>query len=268
MSERPPHAAATIAALADPTLVSDGGDGFCVRSLAVTYRDGSGEQPHRHSWGQLVYGVSGVIRVSLDRAAWLAPPTRAIWVPPGVTHALSMRGIVAMRTLYIAPAWAQSLPARASVLEVEPLLRELILHILKIGMLSAADAPQARIAGFLVDVLAEARPHDLMLPLPADRRALALCEAVQGAPHDRRGLASLAREAGASLRTLQRLFPAETGLSLDAWRQKARLIHAAAALGSCASVTTAALDCGYDSPSAFITAFKRQFGVTPGRYRA
>jgi AraC-like DNA-binding protein len=32
-------------------------------------------------------------------------------------------------------------------------------------------------------------------------------------------------------------------------------------------VTAAALDCGYESPSAFITAFKRQFGVTPGRFR-
>ena len=34
----------------------------------------------------------------------------------------------------------------------------------------------------------------------------------------------MARRAGASLRTLQRLFPAETGLTLEAWRQKARLI--------------------------------------------
>jgi AraC-like DNA-binding protein len=31
-------------------------------------------------------------------------------------------------------------------------------------------------------------------------------------------------------------------------------------------VTTAALDCGYHSVGAFIMAFSRQFGTTPGRY--
>ena len=78
----------------------------------------------------------------------------------------------------------------------------------------------------------------------------------------------IARAAGSSLRTLQRIFPRETGLSLDAWRQKARMIHAAARLSSGESVTAVALDCGYDSVSAFISAFQRQFGQTPGRYRA
>lgn len=242
-------------------------DDFCVRSLAATYPHGSGEPPHRHPWGQLVYGVSGVIRVALDRAAWIAPPTRAIWVPPGVTHALSMKGQVAMRTLYIAPGWAGSLPAEAAVLEVEPLLREVILHVLKVGMLTPVQPEHARLAGFLVDRLAAARPQDLELPLPADRRARGLCDAIQAAPDDRRPLGDLAREAGASLRTLQRLFPAETGLSLDAWRQKARLIHGMAVLSAGAAVTEAALDCGYDSVSAFIAAFRRQFGVTPGRVR-
>ena len=70
------------------------------------------------------------------------------------------------------------------------------------------------------------------------------------------------------MRTLQRLFPAETGLTLEAWRQKARMVAGAAALSGGAPVAVTAADCGYESPSAFITAFKRQFGVTPGRYRA
>ncbi|MGA0604154.1 AraC family transcriptional regulator [Caulobacter sp. KR2-114] len=251
------------ARIAPPPLSDD--DGFCVRSLAATYPHGSGEPPHRHAWGQLVYGVSGVIRVALDRAAWIAPPTRAIWVPPGVTHALSMKGQVAMRTLYIAPGWAAPLPAEAAVLEVEPLLREVVLHVLRLGMLAPEQPEQARLAGFLIDRLAAARPQDLGLPLPADRRARALCERIQASPDDRRGLPALAREAGASLRTLQRVFPAETGLSLDGWRQKARLIHGMAILSAGTSVTSAALDCGYDSVSAFIAAFRRQFGVTPGR---
>lgn len=243
------------------------GDGFLVRSLAATYPDGMVLADHDHPWGQLVYGRSGVMRVTTEGRAWLAPATRAVWLPPQRPHAIRMSGAVAMRTLYVAPRVAQPLPAEACVLEVGPLLRELVLHILTLGMLDPAVPEHARLAGVLIDLIAAAPREDLALPLPNDPRALALAQQVQTAPDDRTDLPGLARAAGASLRTLQRIFPRETGLSLEAWRQKARMIHAVAALCAGSSVTGAALDCGYDSPSAFITAFRRQFGVTPGRYR-
>jgi len=243
------------------------GDGFTVRSAATTYPDGWRLHRHDHPWGQLAFCNSGVMRVVSDAAAWLAPPTRAIWLPAGVAHEIVMRGEVASRFLYIAPELAQRLPSGPRVLEVVPLLRELILHILRIRMLDPRIPTHDRLGGLLIDLLVEARPQDLALPLPRDRRALALAERVQATPSDPAPLAELARHAGASLRTLQRLFPVETGLTLEAWRQKARLIAAVASLSGGAPVAVTAADCGYDSPSAFITAFKRQFGVTPGRFR-
>lgn len=243
------------------------GDGFWVRSLAETYRTGGRIPRHDHPWGQLAYATTGVMHVLTPGAAWVAPPTRAIWLPPHLPHEIVMQGETALRTLYIDPLIAQPLSGAETVLEVAPLLRELILHILKIGMLGPGKPEHERLTGLLIDLLLEARPQDLSLPLPRDRRALALAEWIQAAPGDRADLASLARRAGAGLRTLQRLFPEETGLSLEVWRQKARLIHAVALLSGGQSVTATALDCGYDSLSAFITAFRRQFGVTPGRYR-
>jgi AraC-like DNA-binding protein len=243
------------------------GDGFVVRSLAVTYPDDALIAEHDHPWAQLVYGRSGVMRVATPGASWLIPPTRAIWLPAGRPHEIQMRGVVALRTLYLAPEIVTNLPSQAAALEVAPLLAELILHILNIGMLDPAFAPHVRLAGVLTDLIYSARCEDLSLPLPSDRRALALAERVQANPHDKSNLASLARTTGSSLRTLQRLFPRETGLSLEAWRHKARMIHAVAKLAAGVPVTAAALDCGYESASAFITAFRRQFGATPGRYR-
>jgi AraC-like DNA-binding protein len=244
------------------------GDGYLVRSGATTYQDGTRLDRHDHPWGQLAFCNSGVMRVVSDAAAWLAPPTRAIWLPAGVAHEIVMRGEVATRFLYLSPELAARLPETAGVVEVVPLLRELILHILRLRMLHPDEPEQDRLARLLVDLLVRARPVDLALPLPGDRRALAFADQVQDAPGEAAGLGELARRAGASLRTLQRLFPAETGLTLEAWRQKARMITAAVALSGGAPVAVTAADCGYESPSAFITAFKRQFGVTPGRYRA
>jgi AraC-like DNA-binding protein len=242
------------------------GDGFDVRSLAMTLRTGAVLETHRHPWGQLVFAVSGVMRVETAGGAWLAPATKAIWLPAGAPHRIAIQGETAMRTLYIASARAEPLPCAPTVLAVAPLLRELILHVVGVGMLDPARPEHDRLAGVLVDLIGEARPEDLFLPMPADPRAGALARRLQDAPEAAESLKAMAAQAGASLRTLQRAFPRETGLTLEAWRQKARLIHAVAALSSGASVTAAALDCGYQSVGAFIAAFQRQFGVTPGRY--
>ena len=244
------------------------GDGYCVRSLATTYPDGARLARHEHAWGQVAFCNSGVMQVLSDQAAWLSPPTRAIWLPAGVAHEIIMKGEVATRFLYIAPELAGRLPPQVQVLEVVPLLRHLILYILKLRMLDPRRQEHDRLAGLLIDLLAEARPQDLALPLPRDQRALAMARRLRDAPADTAPLAEFARGAGASLRTLQRLFPAETGLTLEAWRQKARLITAVAMLSGGTPVAVTASDCGYESPSAFISAFKRQFGVTPGRYQS
>lgn len=243
------------------------GDGLVVRSLAVTYPDGAMLGEHNHPWSQLVYGRSGVMRVTTPGASWLVPPTKAIWLPAHRPHDIQMRGAVALRTLYLSPEIVSDLPAEAVALEVAPLLAELTLHILKIGMLDPSQPSHVRLAGVLVDLIRDARHEDLFLPLPSDRRAAALAEQLQANPQAHSDLGSLARAAGSSLRTLQRLFPRETGLSLEAWRHKARMIHAVARLAAGVPVTAAALDCGYESTSAFISAFRRQFGATPRRYR-
>ncbi|MGD2132147.1 MAG: helix-turn-helix transcriptional regulator [Maricaulaceae bacterium] len=244
----------------------DPGDGFDVRSLAVTYRESHLTGEHAHPWAQLVYAKSGLMHLTVEDRVWFVPPTRAIWVPPEVLHRISFKGEVALRTLYISGERAQPIDRGVEALEVSPLLSELILHILSIAMLDPAIPAHDRLAGVLVDLIVAAPRMDLALPLPKDERALRLAERFRNDPAEKSDLEVLAREAGASLRTLQRCFSEETGLTVDAWRQKARLVHSAAALASGASVTDAALDCGYDSTSAYIAAFKKQFGVTPGRF--
>lgn len=243
------------------------GDGFDVRALAVTYPDGFELSHHAHPWGQLIYARRGLMRVTVGSTVWFTPATSAVWAPPGAAHAIRMQGETAMRTLYIAPGRARGLPADAATLQVSPLLRELVLHILAEGMLDPARPEHDRLAAVLVDLIAAAPRRDLALPLPADPRARALADRLLAAPGEGGDLGGLAGQAGASLRTLQRLFPRETGLSLELWRRKARLVHAAAALAAGASVTDAGLAGGYGSLSAFIQAFRRVFGMTPGRYR-
>ena len=238
---------------------------FLVRTLAVTYRDGCHVEPHAHPWGQLIYAASGVMRVRAGDMLWLVPPARAVWAPAGLEHEIRARGDFAMRTLYIEPDLSAALPAGTCAIEVSPLLRELILRIVGLQMLRADTPEHARLAGLVVDELVAAEVLPLALPLPSDPRAARAAERLRAEPGGPIELADLARECGASARTLQRLFLQETGLRFVLWRQRLRLLHAASLLGAGASVTEAGLDAGYASTSAFIAAFKRQFGRTPAR---
>lgn len=244
------------------------GDGFDVRSLALTYRDGHVLDAHAHPWAQLVHARSGLLDVTADGRVWFTPPTRAVWIPAGVEHEIRVRGEAALRTLYVGAERASAVRRGVEPLVVSPLLGELVLHIVSIGMLDPARPEHDRLAGVLMDLVAMAPGIDLVLPLPRDARALRLAERVRADPGERTALDTLARASGASLRTLQRCFARETGMTIEAWRQKARLVHSAVALGEGASVTDAALVSGYESPSAFIAAFRRHFGTTPGRMRS
>lgn len=242
------------------------GDGFDVRSLAVTYRNAHRLPVHVHPWAQLIYARSGVIHVIVAGRLWLTPPTRAIWIPHGTDHEIEFKGEAALRTLYVSPARARTAEPSVRMLEVAPLLSELIVHIVALGMLDPRRPEHDRLAAVLMDLISGARPVDLILPLPRDPRALKLAQHLRSEPGDRHGLEALVMATGASLRTLQRCFAEETGMTIEAWRQKARLIHSAAALAQGASVTDASLACGYESASAYTAAFRKQFGVTPRRF--
>ena len=238
---------------------------IAIRCLAATYFGGFHIRPHRHHWGQLIYAAAGVMRVRAGDTLWIVPPARAVWAPAGVEHEIHGLGDFAMRTLYFPQELVAALANECCAIDVVPLLRELVLELVERAPIDELDEPAMRMASVAIDQIAAARTLPLQLPLPRDPRALRLAELLQADPATPAGLPELARAAGASPRTLQRLFLAETGLPFAQWRQRLRLLHGATLLGAGASVTEAGLEAGYAGTSAFIAAFRKNFGVTPSR---
>lgn len=239
-----------------------------VLAHSADHADGARIRRHRHARHQLLYAASGVMAVDSDAGRWVVPPQFAVWVPAGTGHALVMHGDVRMRTIYVATDARADLSTACRVLQVTPLMRALILRAMTLPRVYDEAGPQGRLLAVLLDELAALPPAPLHLPLPGDSRARAVADALQAAPDDRRSLAGWAVALGVGERTLARLFLRETGLSFGAWRRRARIMHALTALTGGAAVTTVAFDCGYDSVSAFIAAFRRELGASPGRYVA
>jgi len=207
------------------------------------------------------------MRVIVEDKYWIVPPERAVWAPPAFRHEIVASGAFAMRTLYLAPRLSQALARECCAIRISSLLRELVLHIVQLGMLDGAVAHHRRLVGVLLDQLRTMENLPLSIKMPADRRARLVAERLRQNPSDPAELPALSKAAGASSRTLQRIFLSETGLRFAQWRQKLRLLHAVTLLGTGSSVTEAGLEAGYASTSAFVSAFRKQLGDTPLRYR-
>jgi AraC-like DNA-binding protein/quercetin dioxygenase-like cupin family protein len=237
-----------------------------ITTLASDYAAGHVIRSHFHDRDQLVFASRGVMTVRTAHGTWVVPTHRAVWIPAMVPHTISMSGTVAMRTLYLKPGVARTLPRGCCVVHVSALLKELILHACTLGALNKTIQWQGHLIHVIVNQLEAIRVVPLQLPNPSDLRALRVAKAVLDDPSARRPLAALCKTAGTSKRTAERLFQRDIGMTFRKWRQQLRLMRAMRLLAEGAKVTHAALESGYSTPSAFISMFRKALGTTPTLY--
>jgi AraC-like DNA-binding protein/quercetin dioxygenase-like cupin family protein len=218
---------------------------------------------HIHRRGQLLHAVRGIMRVETAEAAWIVPPARAVWLPPEWPHSVTMRSHVEMRTVYIAPQACRQLPKQPGLVEVSGLMRELILALLEEPVAYDEAGRGGSVAALMLTELSRLREQRLKVPMPRDPRALRVARALLEDSSIDFDLDRWANEAGASRRTLARLFRSETGLGFAEWRARLRAVDGLARLSDGHSVAETAASVGYASPSAFSAMIHRTLGGAP-----
>lgn len=236
-----------------------------VAVMAATF-DASYRIPlHIHRRGQLLYAVSGIMRVETAEAAWIVPPARALWLPPQWPHSVTMRSHVEMRTIYIDAVGCQSLPQQPALAEISGLLRELILALLEEPVDYDESGRGGSVSRLILTELARLQERRLAVPMPRDPRALRVARTLLDNSSIDFDLDRWAGQVGASRRTLARIFRSDTGLGFAEWRAWLRAIDGLARLSDGASVAETAAAVGYASPSAFSAMIHRTFGRSPQR---
>jgi AraC-like DNA-binding protein len=221
---------------------------------------------HSHLEGQLVYAAAGALATTTERGTWVAPANRVTWTPPGFQHAHRFYGETDVRLVAMPIDLCGELVAHPHVFAVSPVLREVLLALT--NRPETRPGAHDRLRAVAVDELVETPEPSLHLPEPRDDRLRAVTERLHADPGHNATLTELGRAAGASERTLSRLFHTELGMSFHRWRTVLRLHHGLILLTNGRSVTDTANACGWSNPTSFIEAFTAVVGQTPGRYQA
>lgn len=238
-----------------------------VGAMSKVFADGYVIPLHQHQRDQLLFGISGIMRLRTKREAWIVPRDSAVYIPAGTRHSVSMHGNVDMRTLYI-DTKAADRPDALCVVAVSNLLRELIMALSEEPMAYEPESRGALIARLIDLEIGHARELSLSVPLPTDARLQRLCAELLADPSDRRTLDAWSEVAGASTRTLARLFESDLGMSFNSWRQRIRFHNALEALSRGEPISRIARQHGYQSASAFSSAFRKVMGAPPSKVSA
>lgn len=223
-------------------------------------------EEHQHSWGQLAYSSQGIMKVEVPGASFIIPPERALWLPRHTPHIVSTKFGMSFRSLYIENKYSTQLPTQTTAINVNKLLRELILATTLWGDNYELNPKKVRHIHFLLDQIEDANCAQLSLNMPRDKRLVRMTDTICRDPGNNKTLEQWSKTIGATPRTINRLFHKETHMGFVEWRQQLRILYSLERIENGDKISSIALDLGYQSASAFTTMFKKHLGVSPKYY--
>lgn len=227
---------------------------------------------HSHEVHQIEYALHGVVEVETDSAHYLLPPQQAAWIPAGLEHQAVMNPDVKTVAVMFAPDLIPAPEARARIIAVSPLIREMMVYALRWPIDRSDTSDEATSDDFfrtLAALVVEALDHEAPLSLPTSDHPIVSAALAYTKQHlDSVTADDVARAVAVSERTLRRLFSDEIGLSWRTYLLHARMLRAMALLaGPGQSVQATSSAVGFESISSFTRCFAQFSGETPSSYR-
>lgn len=229
---------------------------------------GGGEAVHSHGEAQLTFVASGIVQVHTDEGRWLVPSQIGVWIPAEVSHRVEVLTDAELWMVHweplVAQAWSPSTQLnRAFALRVTPLMSSLLNAAFASDMTVGKTELVVRL---MLHELTETTHAPTFLPLPKSAIGLRVADIASGDYRNQLSVAEVASRAATSVRTLSRLYLAETGMTFKAWRQRARIVHAIDRLARGKAIARVSSELGFSSAASFSCAFRQVTNMTPTAY--
>jgi AraC-like DNA-binding protein len=223
---------------------------------------------HSHPNGQFAVAIKGLVCLETEANRYVVPMRCAVWTPPGVRH-YGLLGRDAQAFYFmISPEQCRAFPRTPVRLMLNAMTFEILLYLSRHSDEMKPGSRCERLALAAIEQLAIARQLPAgFAPIPDDPLLRELAFDVSDPANFGLDNKDWAARLGMSERTLSRRILLETGLSFRLWRQHIRFLPALSMLAQGKSVEEVSDSMHYETASAFISAFRRVFGMTPGVLR-
>jgi AraC-like DNA-binding protein/quercetin dioxygenase-like cupin family protein len=218
----------------------------------------------------LLWVHTGTATVEADGSDYRLSAGSAIWIPPGVEHRTRTDAGSVVLPFFLRPSELRGSLAEVHTVTIPTGWEAWMIHRWDDN---SYTRDTLRGAESLIGLIAgrpsgdeRQRGHRSALPLPRSDEAFSVARTLLRLPGSPRRIDSFAARERVSVKTLQRQFLNETGMTYSAWRTRARIAVAARRLSEGARVAQTGREVGYETPAGFTKAFHQHTGLAPRDY--
>lgn len=230
---------------------------------------------HSHRKGQLIYVEQGFQYLTVAGKMYLLPQNHVAWIPSGALHKTNSHSerIKLMVLFFDTPqfdsAQDQLFFSQVQLFSAPKVLREMILYCERWSKLIEEDKHEKVFLGALLHELPyfAAQLLQLGITLPQENRLQAVLNHLHDHYTEAFTLDEIALLSNLSLRTIERLFKKETGMTLAKYQQLLRIIKSLELLSTKQfTISQIAYKVGYKSVQAFTNSFYAVMKYRPSSF--
>lgn len=214
---------------------------------------------HTHERYQLTYVEEGYQYFHIGKKIYLVPQHHTIWIPSGVAHQITSDSReVNLRLVLFKSVPDEEFYNDVHVFAAPTVLKEMLKYASRWNKVVTENTKQNSFLNAVLDNLPYFcdKNNDLQIPISYDARLIPVCSFISLNYQQNLDLESLAEKAFMSIRSLQRIFKNETGLTLQKYVQLIRVLKSIELLDSRQyTLSQIASLVGYKSLSAFSTSY-------------
>lgn len=218
-----------------------------------------GEYEHTHQRYQLTYVAEGYQYFQIEQKIYLVPQNHVIWIPTKKKHRTTSEA----KTVNLMLILFQSVPEQdfyqnVHVFPAPAVLKEMLLYASKWNKLLTEDEEKNTFLKAILNSLPNFCKENsgLQIPVPVDNRLIPICNYINENYQYRFDIDELADKAKISVRSLQRIFKNETGITLQKYMQLIRILKSIELIDTKQyTLSEIAYKVGYQSLSAFTSSY-------------
>lgn len=217
------------------------------------------EYQHTHQRYQLTYVAEGYQYFHIEQKIYLVPQNHIIWIPADREHGTTSEA----KTVHLMVVLFQSVPEKdfykdVHVFPAPAVLKEMLFYASKWNKLLTRDDEQQLFLRAMLNSLPNFCEENsgLQIPVPADSRLIPICSYINANYRYNFDIHELAKKAKMSVRSLQRIFKQETGITLQKYMQSIRILKSIELIDTQRyTLSEIAYQVGYQSLPAFTSSY-------------